>query len=56
MRKVPASHAGCPTVEGTYETTKPPDLKSGGFPVADTHNRCLLRPKYKRIVFWSKID
>ena len=39
------------TEKSTYAATKPPDLKSGGFPVADTHIRRLFRPKYKCIVF-----
>ena len=46
----------CLTEESTYEATKPPDFKSGGFPVADTHNRRLFRLKCKCIVFWPKTD
>jgi hypothetical protein len=44
-------NADCPTEEDTYEATEPPDFKSGGFPVADTHNHRLFRPKCKCIVF-----
>ena len=44
-------NVGCPPEETTYKTTKPPDFKSGGFPVADTHNRRLFRLKCKCIVF-----